>query len=317
MNPEPLLTHKLRNNLQTLLLLGILGLLCTYLAWFIGGPDFAWTALFLVFFLYLLNPAASPRWVLALYNGRPLSPAEAPELYEILEALAQRAGLAQVPRLYYLPTQLLNAFTVGTPDNAAVALSDGLLRRMNRRELIGVLAHEVSHLANGDTQVMALADLVSRITSLLSLIGQLLLWLNLPIWLFSQISLPWMPILIMVLAPSLSALVQLALSRNREYEADRSAAALSGDPEGLISALQKLEYDQRRRWEGFFLPGQRIPEPSLLRTHPPTEERIQRLRSLQAASSPTLGLFSDALGQDFLPQAPPRAPRWHPWGLWW
>ena len=316
MNPEQLLAHKLRNNLQSLLLLGSLGLLCTYLAWFIGGSSFAWTALFLVFFLYLLNPAASPRWVFTLYQGRPLSPAEAPELYEILEVLAHRAGLERVPRLYYLPTQLLNAFTTGTTANAAIALSDGLLRRMNRRELIGVLAHEVSHLANGDTQVMALADLVSRITSLLSLMGQFMLWFSLPLWLFGQISLPWLPILVMVLAPSLSALAQLALSRNREYEADRSAAALSGDPEGLISALQKLEYDQRRRWEGFFLPGQRIPEPSLLRTHPPTEERIQRLRSLQAQPSPALG-FSDELGQDFLPQAPPRAPRWHPWGLWW
>ena len=101
--------------------------------------------------------------------------------------------------------------------------------------------------------------------------------------------------------------MQLAYSCNREYETDRSAAVLSGDPAGLIFTLQKLEYDQRRRWEGFFLPGQRIPEPSLLRTHPPTDERIQRLRSLQAQPSPTLG-FADALGQDFLPQASPPCP---------
>jgi len=106
------------------------------------------------------------------------------------------------------------------------------LSRLNLRELAAVLAHETAHIANGDIRVMTLADLVSRITGLLGLFGQILLILALPALLLGVAGLPWGPILILLAGPMLSALVQLALSRNREYEADRSAVELSGDPRG-------------------------------------------------------------------------------------
>lgn len=319
-NRDRLFAHKLRNNLQTMALVGTLGLLCAYLAWFIGGPLFALGATVGVILLYALNPAVSPRLVMALYQARPVAYAEAPRIYAVLQELARRAGLTRLPVLYYVPTRLMNAFTSGTREDAAIALSDGLLRRMDLRELAGVLAHEVSHIANGDTRVMALADLVTRITGLLSLAGQLLLLVSLPLWLLTGVSVPWVPLLVLALAPTVSALVQLALSRSREYEADRSAVELSGDPEGLAWALEKLDHDQRGPWERLMLPGQRIPGPSVLRTHPPTAERVRRLLELGARERlprPVLASAPDRARDPFgfLQQHLP-LPRWHVSGLW-
>ena len=322
MNEERLYAHKVRNNLQTAGLVGVLALLCAYLAWFIGGPVGAVAALVSVGVLYVGNPAASPRLVMSLYRGHPVAYEQAPRLYAVLRKLSRRAGLDRLPVLYYVPTRMLNAFTAGGASDAAIALSDGMLRRMDLRELAGVLAHEVSHIANGDTRVMAFADLVSRITGLLSLAGQFLLLVSLPFWLFADLRVPWLPILVLLFAPTLSALVQLALSRNRELEADRSAAELSGDPEGLASALEKLEYYQASPWERLFMPGRRVPDPSLLRTHPPTGERVRRLlelRQREPLPRPVADRLMIAAPRDpfgFLAEDLPLRPRWHISGLW-
>lgn len=280
MDKASLLAHKVRNNLQSLGLVAALALLLGYLAWVLGGASFFWGAVFAVLLLYITNPAGSPRLVLAMYGARPIGVAEAPKLHAIENALAGRAGLSKAPALYYVPSPALNAFATGSRDDAVIALSDGLLRQLNLRELTAVLAHELSHVANGDTRVMAFADLVSRITALLSGAGQLLLFFSIPLFLLGAALPPLMPMLVLLFAPTLSALVQLALSRNREFEADRSAVELSGDPEGLASALAKLERQQGSLWEQLVMPGRRIPEPSILRTHPPTEERIRRLMAL-------------------------------------
>lgn len=321
MNRERLLAHKLRNQLQTALLILSLGLLCAYLAWVIGGALFAWGAAAGVLVLYLGNPVASPQLVMSLYRGRPVRHADAPRLHALLGELSRRAGLERLPRLYYVPTRLMNAFTAGTPSDAAIAVSDGLLRHMNMRELAGVLAHEVSHIANGDTRVMAFADLVTRITGLLSLAGQLLLLVSLPLWLLTDVDVPWFPILVLLAAPTLSAIVQLALSRSREFEADRNAVELSGDPPGLASALERLDLHQRSGWARLFMPRPRIPEPSLLRSHPPTEERVRRLLELTGRgrrpgfpADRRLSAPRDPLG--FLGEGIPAPPRWHGFGLW-
>lgn len=320
MNRERLLAHKLRNNLQSALLVATLALLCAYLAAILGGPTLAYLASIAVVALFFRNPAVSPRLVMGLYRGRPLAPTEAPRLYAILRELSRRAGLRWMPVLYLVPTRLLNAFTTGGPGDAAIALSDGLLRHMDLREIAGVLAHEVSHIANGDIRVMAFADLVSRITGLLSLAGQVLLLVSLPAWLVTDMEIPWIPILVLLAAPFVSAMVQLALSRNREYEADRSAAQLSGDPEGLASALTKLAYYQRTPWEQLFLPGRRVPDPSILRTHPPTEERVRRLLDLRdrvaLPPAPREVYLTPAESFDFLGDRLPLRPRWHIGGLW-
>lgn len=312
---------KLRNHLQTAGLVLLLAFLLGYLAWFLGGEPFLWGAMLAVALLYLVNPAGSPRLVLSMYRARPIRVGEAPRLYGVLERLSRRAGLARRPGLYYLPTSALNAFSTGHADQAVIALSDGLLRRMDMRELTGVLAHEVAHVRNGDIRVMAFADLVSRITGLLSLAGQFLLILCLPLFILGADLPPLFPMLVLLAAPSLSALVQLALSRRREFEADLTAAEISGDASGLAMALAKLERRSGPLWEQLVMPGRRMPEPSLLRTHPPTEERIRRLLELvpQSPRAVQHASWLDDLTLDPLDwsgQPPGRRPRWHLNGLW-
>lgn len=271
-----------RNRLQSLLLLAAMGLVCAALGWVLAGREGMLLLLVGGLLSLLIGVQLSPRTVLAMYGARPLTPAQAPALYCLLERLSLDAGLTASPVLYHLPTGLMSAFSVGSGPRAVIAFSDGLMRALTLRELAGVMAHELSHLGHHDTWVMALADLVSRMTHFLSLVGQLLLLINLPLLLFSDVSIPWLLLLLMILAPGVSALLQLALSRQREYDADEGAVALTGDPRGLASALRRLEELQANWLDHLLLPGRRVPEPSLLRTHPPTEERVRRLLAMAA-----------------------------------
>jgi heat shock protein HtpX len=181
-----------------------------------------------------------------------------------------------------------------------------------------VLAHEVAHVMNRDLWLMALADTVSRLTSLLSNLGLALLVLNLPLILAGRTVVPWTTVALLVFAPTAASLLQLALSRAREFDADLDGARLTGDPAGLASALAKLERRQGRFWEEVILPGRRMPDPSLLRTHPPSRERVQRLLALYAPSAEQLPEIGNVAYD--LPRyatagllAAPRL-RWH--GLW-
>jgi len=170
---------------------------------------------------------------------------------------------------------------------------------------------------DNDLWVMGLADMFSRSTSLL-LLGQFLLLLNLPSILFSQGMVSWWAILLLIFAPNLSALAQLALSRTREYDADLSAARLTGDPECLAGALAKIERLQGGWLEQILLPGRRVLEPSLLRTHPDTEERIARLMALnpQFSDRALFGAFIEASAKPALGRPMTRVPGWHINGLW-
>ncbi len=273
--------HALANRIQSLLLLLAMGGLMALLGSMFWGREGAFWLLALCGVLILINPVASPGLILGLYRARPLSREQAPMLHAALEELSRRAELPRTPQLYYIPSQMVNAFSLGRGDQAVVAVTDGLLNSLDDRELIGVLAHEISHIANGDMWVMGLADLFSRMTAMLSLFGQFLLFVNLPMIMVSGHGIAWLPILLLIFAPNLSALAQLGLSRTREYDADLNAARLTGDPEGLAKALVKIEQKQQSLLGRILLPGQRIPEPSLLRTHPPTEERIRRLMALK------------------------------------
>jgi heat shock protein HtpX len=174
----------------------------------------------------------------------------------------------------------MNAFAAGRRAEAVLAVTDGLLHRLSARELAGVLAHELTHVQHNDIGVMGVADVVSRLTSLLSLVGQALVLIDLPLILFSDRAMPWLALLVLLSAPTLSALLQLALSRSREFDADLGAVRLTGDPTGLACALEKLDYYPSGRWGHIFPPGRRTPPPSLLRSHPATQERIRRLRAL-------------------------------------
>lgn len=281
MNKWELLKHKSLNFIQSIAFMLLMALLLRYLALTLGGTAFAWLAFIGVVLMYAFNKVIAPYVSLFLTRARPLHYHEAPELFNIMRTLAQQAELQHTPRLYYLPTELMNAFAVGRPDNAVIALSDGLLRRLTTTEIAGVLGHEMSHIKNNDMRVMGFAEMSSRLTKILSWLGQLLLMLNLPLVLFGMVKLHWGPILLLIAAPILSDLIQLALSRVREFNADLGSAMLLGNPEPLASALQKMEIYQGTLLDRLFPFRRRETESSLLRTHPPTTERIQRLQQFR------------------------------------
>jgi heat shock protein HtpX len=242
--------HAFLNRLQALVLIGFMAGFLALLGYLIWGPAGVLQLLFMGIVFALVHPLASPWLVLRLYRARPLRPSEAPALNAAAE-LAHRAELP-VPSLYYVPSDMVNAFAVGSRREAAVALTDGLLRALTPREIAG--AHELSHIRNNDLWVMGLADLMSRLTNVLSLFGQLLLFVNLPSMLAGGIHVSGWAILLLIFAPQLTVLAQLGLSRTREYHADLNAALLTGDPQGLASALAKMERRQHRLLD-LVLPG--------------------------------------------------------------
>ena len=278
--------HKWRNRLHSLILLGgMIGLLalCGFVVF---GPDGLIGLALAGGVLLLLSPQVSPQLVLRRYRAREIGH---PELLWLLDALSQRAELPRRPRIFSIDSQIMpvmNAFAVGSRNNAAIVVTDIMLARLSIRELAGVIAHEVSHVRNDDLWLMGLADLVGRLTRAMSLAGIVLIVLFLPTWLMGTVELPWLLLPLLLFAPQVTVLLQLALSRTREFDADLDAAGLTGDPEGLASALDKLERFQRGVWEQILMPGYRLPEPSVLRTHPPTAERVARLLALVEEEPP-------------------------------
>jgi heat shock protein HtpX len=271
--------YRLRNEVQTVLLFGGMAAVLGGLAWLLLGVVGLICVLAAVALALASRPRVPAGLVLSMYGARPLPPAAAPELHRFVRVLAERAGLPTVPVLYYVPSPLANAFAVGGRDEAALAVTDGLLRRLSSRELVGVLAHEVCHVLAGDLRITNLSDTVGRLTHGLSYLGLLLLVLAVPL-MATGATTPFWVALLLIVGPTLVTLLQLALSRAREYDADLEAAALTGDPEGLASALEQLERATGRLWERVMVPRGHVPDPLLLRTHPPTADRARRLREL-------------------------------------
>ena len=309
--------HKWRNQFHTLLLIGgslTLLVLCAYI---LAGPNGILWALIGggvgLFFATRMSPAV----VLRMYGARPIPDDVFLDGKRVLRLIAERAGLPAVPKLYYVQSRMMNAFAVGRAGEAAICVTDGLVRGLSLREFAGVAAHEISHIRSGDIKVMALADVVSRMTSVMSTFGIIMLALNLPAIIGDGIGVPWLAIGILLFAPTVGGLLQLALSRAREYDADLDAAALTGDPDGLASALLKLERAHGRMWEGLVLPGSRIPDPSVLRSHPRTEDRVERLQSLPVVRDPVFTKLDEpvSLGHSFIPVT--RKPRRRVTGVWW
>ncbi|MGF1611666.1 MAG: zinc metalloprotease HtpX, partial [Kiloniellales bacterium] len=262
LNPDQQQRHKLRNFLHSLLLLGGMVVLLAACGWIVAG----WLGVIMAILLgaigLSLSPSVSPQFVLHLFGARKLPEYEMAEIYAVVAELSRRAGLERPPRLFYIASPTLNAFSVGSRGDAAIAMTSGLLSRLTLRELAGVLAHELSHIRNNDMWVMGLADMISRLTRSMSFVGVLLLVLNAPLLLAGVEQVPWLLVLLLIFAPSIGTLLQLALSRTREFEADLDGAGLTRDPAGLAAALQKLERYQGRFWEDIFLPGRRAPDPS-------------------------------------------------------
>lgn len=265
--------------LQSTAVIAAIAGLAALLAWSLwGNSGLVWGA-GLAILVLLFSPRVSPPAALRMYGGRRLTEYQAPEISGLVQELSGRAGLETTPRLYYLPTGQVNALSVGSRRDSAIGITDGLLRSLSLRELAGVLAHEVAHIAAGDLQVMSLARAARLATSALSFLGRVLLVLNLPLLLLGQVGLPWLFVLLLLAAPAVSGLLEMALSRSREFAADRVAVALTGDPAGFASALDRID-----RASSFFrrmlgLPGNRGTR--LLDTHPANEARIRRLLEVE------------------------------------
>lgn len=274
-------SHRTRNLLHAGVLLSAMAGVLGVLGWFVAEGPGVILAMFGVLVLLCLSPSLPARHMMRLSGARELSYHAAPELHQTVHSLAARAGLPSAPSVYYVPTRAINAFTSGDRTDSGIAVTDGLIRVLSRRELTGVLAHEISHIRNGDTSLMAQSALIGRMTYWMSVLGQILFLINIPLVFAGMATVNWWAVAVLIAAPSISGLLQLALSRTREFDADLGATELTNDPVGLADALRKLTLLQTG-WLRSML-HMRGEQPSeLLRTHPATEARIERLMALRA-----------------------------------
>lgn len=295
LDPAALAAHRAQNSLHTAILFGGLAAILGFSGWLVlGKVGVAWAAV-LTGLALLLMPRMPPELLMRLYRARKVPPQPGDQLSDVLDALTARAELPRRPTLYVVPSMALNAFAAGKPDHAVIAITEGLLRRLTLREIAGVLAHEVSHIRNNDLWVMGVADALTRATQAISFVAIFLAVLNIVAAFQGEQYASWWAILTLYLAPMGSSLLQLALSRTREFDADLEGAQLTGDPLGLASALRSLELHSGRFWEDLMLPapGRRVAYPSVLRSHPETEHRIRRLTDLAASPSLPPMVFAD------------------------
>ncbi len=215
----------------------------------------------------------------------PLDAYRAPWLHRQVAELAGRAGV-RPPALFLLRAPQPNAMTMGTRDAAALLVTDALLASLDRREVRGVLAHEIAHIQANDVWLASLAGSMRRLTGGLALVGGLGLLFTLPALALGVIGIPLSVVLLMLAAPTLSGLLRMALARSREFNADRIAAALSGDPRGLASALVSLERRARTWWELMFGYRAAPAQARLTDSHPPVRERVGRLLALAGDRPP-------------------------------
>jgi heat shock protein HtpX len=261
----------------------VLALSC-WLLW--GMPGIVLTTGWLLL-LGSMSDRMPPELVMRLYRAQRVDARMGGQITGIVATLAERAQLATPPSVYVIPSMTLNAFATGTPKHAVIGITEGLLRRLTMREIAGVLAHEISHISNNDLRIMGLADAITRFTLVLPYVALFLGAMNLLGMPTGERYASWSAIALLYLAPTATSLLQLALSRTREYDADLEAAMLTGDPMGLASALRRLERYTGKLWEDMMLPvpGRRVPQPSLLRSHPATDERIARLLALDGRTT--------------------------------
>ena len=271
----------------TLLLAALTGLMIAVGDAF-GGRQGMVMALGIAAVMNFVSYFFSDKIVLAMYRAKLVTAAEAPELFAIVERLAQKAGIP-MPRLYVIPDPALNAFATGrNPRHAAVAATDGILRAMNREELEGVLAHELSHVLNRDILISSVAATLAGAITMLARMAYFI-----PLGgerRDGERSNPLVMLLTLILAPIAAMLIQLAVSRSREYGADATGAKLVGYPNGLISALRKLQSASERIPLQGATPATAhlfIVNPfsgrglmRLISTHPPLEDRIARLQEM-------------------------------------
>lgn len=272
--------YELRDHLRSMLLLAGMVFLLGLLGWLLAGVSGMVGSLLVGVFIVMSAPHFTPQFILRLLRAKVLLPEDAPRLYEVVAILSNRAEIKKPPILYYVPGSVINAFTTGLKERAVIVLSDGMLRQLNIRELTGVLAHEISHISHNDLFVMLIADIISRIISVMSMTGYVLILVYMPQFILMDINIPWMLLIVLITAPTFSLLMELALSRVHEFNADIEAAKLTDDPLALASALEKIEYYQGGWIERILMPYRRMREPVLFRSHPLIIERVKRLKQL-------------------------------------
>jgi heat shock protein HtpX len=276
------------NSIKTALLLGLLMGLCLAVGSIWGQNGL------LIGFLFggvsvLISYFFSDKIALASVGAQPVTREQAPELYEMVERLSQKASIP-MPRLYFSPQQAPNAFATGrNPRHSAVCVTAGLMQMLNSQELEGVLGHELSHVVHRDILISSIAAIMAGTISHLAYMG---MWFGVgPRNRNDRDSSPLtliLGLLMIVLAPLAAVLIQMAISRSREYAADAAGARLAGGPTGLISALRKLEVGNRQipmdvspSASHMFIVRPSLPGATamadMFRTHPSTESRIAKL----------------------------------------
>lgn len=280
------------NQFKTLALLAALsGLLIAISYWIIGGTSGVMIGIGLAAVTNLFSWYQSDKIALAVYQAQPVSESQAPALYRMVQRLSQRANIP-MPGVYIVPSQTANAFATGRdPEHAAVAVTEGILNILPEDELEGVIAHELTHIINRDTLTQAVAATVAGAISFLAQMLSYSLWFgggggrdgerggN-----------PLGVLLTVILAPIAATIIQLAISRTREFSADAGAARLTGNPRALARALQRLEatakqlpLDANPAFEPLLIinpiSGQFLG--NLFSSHPATEARVEQLLKIE------------------------------------
>ncbi|WP_027370022.1 zinc metalloprotease HtpX [Desulfovermiculus halophilus] len=278
------------NQLKTGLLLGLLTAIILLFGQMLGGQGGLVLAFIIAIAMNVGSYWYSDRIVLSMYKAKEVSPSDAPRLHEIVAELAQRAGVPK-PRVFIIPQEAPNAFATGrTPKQGVVAVTKGIMQLLTMEELKGVLAHEMGHIRNRDILIQTVA---ATLAGVIMFVSNMLQWAAI----FGMGGNdeegggnPLVAIVMAIVAPIAAMLIQMAISRSREYLADQTGAQLAGDPRSLASALEKLDAYSRRIPMQSGTPATAhmfIVNPfsggsmaHLFSTHPPVQERIQRLRAM-------------------------------------
>ena len=284
------------NQIKTTILLALLTAFILWIGQLLGGQQGMIIALIFAAGMNFFSYWYSDKIVLRMYRAKEASPAQAPEIYRMVQELTQRAGLP-MPKVYIIPDETPNAFATGrNPQHAVVAVTEGLVRIMDREEVMGVLAHELAHVKNRDILIGSIAATMAGAIMLLATMARWSAFLgggrdNEEGGGLGIIGL----IAMSVLAPLAAMIIQMAISRSREYLADSTGAAICGQPEWLARALEKLgAYSGRMPMNASPSTAHMlIVNPlsgkgmmSWFSTHPPLQERIARLRGTRVSGTP-------------------------------